>query len=109
DNDDDKTTGSSITDSGKTSDISLGDGDGDSSTGDIDIIDQPATANCGDGVRDSDEACDDGTPGGGDGCGANCLYVEEGFCAPRQVSRAAPIQNAAMESPSFRNSVIPVL
>lgn len=83
DNDDDKTTGSS-SDSDKTTEISFGDGDGDGglTTGGIDIKDKPATEHCGDGILDDDEACDDGTPGGMDGCGANCLYVEEGFlCA----------------------------
>ncbi len=51
-------------------------------TGGIDVTMQPPTANCGDGVLDEEEACDDGTPGGDDGCGANCLFVEPGFiCA----------------------------
>ncbi len=34
---------------------------------------------CGDGVRDSTEACDDGNLFDGDGCGASCLIVEAGF------------------------------
>src|SRR3712207_4378761 len=43
----------------------------------------PATTNCGDGVRTSDEACDDGNRMSGDGCIANCLGVEPGYsCVP---------------------------
>ncbi len=54
-----------------------------SSTGDIDdIVNQEPTANCGDGIRQSDEACDDGTPEGGDGCGANCRFIEDGWICP---------------------------
>ncbi len=38
---------------------------------------------CGDGVRDSDEACDDGNAVGGDGCAADCHSVDPGFsCTP---------------------------
>lgn len=62
--------------------INLGSG-GQNGGGDIDgIKDAPATATCADGVRDEDEACDDGNKDSGDGCAANCRYVEEGFvCA----------------------------
>ena len=38
---------------------------------------------CGDGVRTSDEACDDGNTVAGDGCSADCRTVEPGFsCTP---------------------------
>jgi len=58
-------------------------GDGDEiDTTDIDVEEQPPSEHCADGVVDEDEACDDGTPGGGDGCGSNCRFVEPGFiCA----------------------------
>lgn len=38
---------------------------------------------CGDGVVDPAEACDDGNAGGGDGCSADCTFVETGFACPR--------------------------
>lgn len=47
-----------------------------------DIIDAPPTESCADGVRDPDEACDDGNMNDGDGCGANCRYVEPGWVCP---------------------------
>ncbi len=60
----------------------------------LDTSDQgPAPTGCGDGVLDSDEACDDGNLVSGDGCGANCLIAEPGFsCAVpgeacRQIAR----------------------
>ena len=38
---------------------------------------------CGDGILDDDEACDDGNTVDGDGCSADCKYVDEGFsCMP---------------------------
>ena len=38
---------------------------------------------CGDGVRTSDEACDDGNTASGDGCAGDCRSVESGYsCAP---------------------------
>lgn len=38
---------------------------------------------CGDGLRTSDEACDDGNASSGDGCTADCHTVEPGFlCIP---------------------------
>jgi fibro-slime domain-containing protein len=40
------------------------------------------TASCADGIRDEDEACDDGNMISGDGCGSNCRYVEPGFVCP---------------------------
>jgi fibro-slime domain-containing protein len=42
-----------------------------------------APPNCGDGVLDNNEACDDGNKVSGDGCSANCLRVEPGYsCVP---------------------------
>jgi fibro-slime domain-containing protein len=38
---------------------------------------------CGDGVRGSDEACDDGNTMADDGCAADCLSVDSGYvCVP---------------------------
>ncbi len=44
---------------------------------------------CGDGVRQTDEACDDGNNGGGDGCDATC-GVEVGFACGGRHSQCAP-------------------
>ncbi len=74
DGDSDKTSGD-----GDGDIIHLGDGDGD---GDLDITTQPPTVNCGDGIRTDDEACDDNNLEGGDGCGANCRFVEPGYVCP---------------------------
>ena len=41
-----------------------------------------APPDCGDGVLNDDEACDDGGVVGGDGCLANCRAIEEGFICP---------------------------
>lgn len=69
--------------------ISLGDGDGD--IGDIDpITNEPATANCGDGTRDADEACDDGNEMSDDGCGSNCRYIEPGYICPDEGDPCRP-------------------
>jgi cysteine-rich repeat protein len=39
------------------------------------------TRNCGDGIRTTDEYCDDGNSDGGDGCSANCEVEEwRAFC-----------------------------
>jgi fibro-slime domain-containing protein len=46
---------------------------------DVDLIDKPAPDNCGDGVLQADEACDDGNRVNGDGCYGNCLAPEPGF------------------------------
>src|SRR6187399_980768 len=43
---------------------------------------EPATANCGDGTLDDDEACDDKNMNSGDGCGSNCRYLEPGYVCP---------------------------
>ncbi len=43
---------------------------------------EPPTMNCGDGVLDDDEACDDGNKDSGDGCGSNCRYLEPGYVCP---------------------------
>jgi fibro-slime domain-containing protein len=38
---------------------------------------------CGDGILDDNEACDDGNNEDGDGCSADCLFVEPGYsCYP---------------------------
>jgi len=54
------------------------------------ILEPPATANCADGTRDPDEACDDGNKDDGDGCASNCRRVEPGYvCAdPGQLCSA---------------------
>lgn len=60
--------------------------------GDLTPIDSgPPTANCGDGIRDDDEACDDGNLEAGDGCGANCRYLEPGFVCPNEGQPCRPI------------------
>jgi fibro-slime domain-containing protein len=42
-----------------------------------------APPGCGNGELTKDEACDDGNRTAGDGCAANCLYVERGYsCNP---------------------------
>jgi len=51
---------------------------------------QEPTANCGDGVRDADEACDDGGLESGDGCGSNCLVIEPGFICPDEGQPCRP-------------------
>src|SRR5687768_9069766 len=45
---------------------------------------EPATANCGDGKLDDDEACDDNNKDSGDGCGSNCRYLEPGYVCPAE-------------------------
>jgi len=37
---------------------------------------------CGDRVRDSIEACDDGNRNDGDGCAGDCMMIEEGYRCP---------------------------
>lgn len=51
-----------------------GTGSPDGSTGD--------TAVCGDGVRHTTEACDDGNAAAGDGCVADCTSIESGWSCP---------------------------
>ena len=46
---------------------------------------------CGDGVRQETEACDDGNDDGGDGCSADCLMIEEGFRCPTVGVSCVPI------------------
>jgi len=41
-----------------------------------------ADLDCGDGVRQETEACDDGDSEGGDGCSADCMSIEEGYRCP---------------------------
>lgn len=75
-------------------DIMIGDGDGGIVIGDGDVggdgdgplKDLAPTPNCaaevdGEWLQD-DEACDDGNQVSGDGCGANCRYIEPGFVCP---------------------------
>ncbi len=52
------------------------------STTGIDLINSPPTEGCADGVRDVDEACDDGNSDPGDGCPSNCRFVEPGYVCP---------------------------
>jgi fibro-slime domain-containing protein len=63
--------------------IDLGTG-GAQSTIDLDGdgIPDEAALNCGDGILDPDEACDDGNELDGDGCFAHCLAIEPGFTCP---------------------------
>lgn len=73
----------SSTGNGSNGNIVLTGAGGRGSDPDLDILKgQPATAACGDGILDDDEACDDGNKGADDGCGANCRYVESGFVCP---------------------------
>ncbi len=54
---------------------------------DVDVNDNkdvPAAPNCGDGVLDEDEACDDGNEMSGDGCADTCRQVEDGFVCPTE-------------------------
>ena len=37
------------------------------------------TSKCGDGIKASDEACDDGNTKDNDGCSADCKTIETGF------------------------------
>jgi fibro-slime domain-containing protein len=74
----------------KDTDIDFtGDGDEIDTTG-IDVEEQPPSEHCADGVVDKDEACDDGTPGGGDGCGSNCKFVEEGYICAKEGEPCQP-------------------
>ncbi|MBN2526619.1 MAG: DUF4215 domain-containing protein [Deltaproteobacteria bacterium] len=58
-----------------------GDSDSDADTSAWDSDGMPP--NCGDGILDDDEACDDGGHENGDGCMADCLWVESGWsCVP---------------------------
>ncbi|HSC89988.1 MAG TPA: DUF4215 domain-containing protein [Polyangiaceae bacterium] len=46
------------------------------------LDDDPPTPNCANGVRDPDEACDDGNQTNGDGCWGNCRGLDPGFTCP---------------------------
>jgi fibro-slime domain-containing protein len=62
--------------------VGCGDGDGDSMIEDPNF-NLPPTANCGDGVLDDDEVCDDGGLENGDGCYGNCRGIEVGYICPK--------------------------
>jgi fibro-slime domain-containing protein len=51
----------------------------------------PASASCGDGILDADEACDDKNLADGDGCAANCKSVERGFSCATAGAACLPI------------------
>jgi fibro-slime domain-containing protein len=53
--------------------------------------DAPPGPNCGNGVRTSDEACDDGNTVSGDGCANNCLSVEPGFSCVKPGEPCRPV------------------
>ncbi len=76
------TSSSSSTDSeqGSGSGLDIGDTDTDTETTTGEVPD-----NCGDGVLDKDEACDDGNRSDHDGCQGNCLRVDPGYvCKPNE-------------------------
>ncbi len=57
-------------------------GTGGDGTGGNPLVDAPPTANCGDGILNDDEACDDGNREPQDGCHSNCRLLDPGFtCA----------------------------
>jgi fibro-slime domain-containing protein len=63
--------------------VGQGTGGGPTDGGGRDSVGADGKRVCGDGVRTSDEACDDGNTTGGDGCSADCLTVAPGYsCAP---------------------------
>lgn len=67
---------------GDTGGVSLDPGGvgGSTSGGSLDdLLGEPPTENCGDGILHEDEACDDGNLQAGDGCHSNCRVVEPGF------------------------------
>ena len=67
--------------SGGDGDISVGDGDGAYVNNDPNFT-LPPTPNCGDGVLDDDEVCDDGNRENQDGCYGNCRGIDLGYiCA----------------------------
>src|SRR5690606_19832270 len=53
--------------------------------------DAPPTENCGDGILDDDEACDDGNLTSGDGCPENCRFLEPGYVCPEEGQPCRPI------------------
>jgi fibro-slime domain-containing protein len=73
-------SGSDVTGDLAVDDIGTLDGGGGETS--VDPTTLPPTPNCGDGVRDDDEACDDGNLKNGDGCYGNCRVIEPGFICP---------------------------
>lgn len=62
------------------------------STGGLDPVTmEPPTLNCGDGILDDDEACDDANQSDGDGCGGNCRFLEPGYVCPDEGQPCRPI------------------
>ena len=55
---------------------------------------QCAVPECGDGLEEGSEACDDGNIVSGDGCSASCDAVEPGYACPLQGSCAATVQES---------------
>lgn len=47
-----------------------------------DLWKEPPGPNCGDGVLDENEACDDGNQDPDDGCHSNCLVINPGYICP---------------------------
>ncbi|MEM8605905.1 MAG: DUF4215 domain-containing protein [Myxococcota bacterium] len=52
---------------------------------------EPIPEDCGDGERQSTEACDDGNRLNGDGCARDCNMIEEGFRCPTPGALCAPL------------------
>lgn len=74
--------GGNTTDGGNVPTATATNGGIDLPDDDLGGITDPPTMNCGDGVLDDDEACDDGNKDSGDGCGSNCRYLEPGYVCP---------------------------
>jgi len=51
-------------------------------------------AKCGNGMKDSDEACDDGNQADGDGCNSTCTVVEECWSCPTEGMPCTPLPPA---------------
>ena len=47
----------------------------------------PPTKNCGDGILDDDEVCDDGGKENDDGCFGNCRGIEIGYICPKPAEK----------------------
>ncbi len=69
----------------------LGSGGNVVGTGGDPLTEAPPTVNCGDGILDADEACDDGNETAGDGCHSNCRLLDQGFVCPTPGDACQPI------------------